>query len=48
VWDWVGIRFGAGAADDDFYSVTDCIDEAAVAGWECDGEQIRITRFAEG
>jgi len=44
----VGVRFGAGTADDNFYSVTGGIDEAAVAGRECDGEKVGITRFAEG
>jgi len=44
----VGIRFRAGAADDDFYSVTGSIDEAAIARRERDREQIRIARCAEG
>ena len=44
----MGVRFGAGTADDNFYSVTGGVDEAAVAGWECDGEQVGIARFAEG
>ena len=44
----MGIRFGAGAADDDFYSVTDCIDEAAITRGESDGEQIGLAGFAEG
>jgi hypothetical protein len=43
----VGIRFGAGAADDDFYSVTNCIDEAAITRGESDGEQIGFAGFAE-
>jgi len=48
VWDGVGVRFGAGAADDDFYSITNGIDEAAITRGESDGEQIRLARFAEG
>jgi len=44
----VGVRFGAGTADDNFYSVTGGVDEAAVAGWERDGEKVGIARFAEG
>lgn len=44
----VGVRFGARAADDNFYSVPGGIDEAAVAGWECDGEKVGVARFAEG
>jgi hypothetical protein len=44
----VGIRFRAGAADDDFYSVTGSIDEAAIARRERDREQIRIARCTEG
>lgn len=47
MWDGVGIWFGAGAADDDFYSVTDCIDEAAITRGESDGEQIGFAGFAE-
>ncbi len=43
----VGIGFRAGAADDDFDSVTDGIDEAAVAGGESDGEQVRFARLTE-
>ena len=43
----VGIGFRAGAADNDFDSVTDGIDEAAVAGGESDGEQIGFAGFAE-
>ena len=43
----VGIGFRAGAADDDFDSVTDRIDEAAVAGGESDGEQIGFAGFTE-
>ena len=33
----VGVWFGAGAADDDFDSVTNCIDEAPIARGERDG-----------
>ena len=44
----MGVRFGAGTADDNFYSVTGGVDEAAVAGRERDGEQVGIARFAEG
>jgi hypothetical protein len=44
----VGVWFGAGAADDDFYSVTDCIDEAAITWGESDGEQVGLAGFAEG
>jgi len=44
----VGVWFGAGTADDNFYSVAGGVNEAAVAGWECDGEQVGIARFAEG
>jgi hypothetical protein len=43
----VGVGFGAGVADDDFDSVAGGIDEAAIAGWEGDGEEVRVTRFAE-
>ncbi len=48
MWDGVGIRFGAGAADDDFDAVTNCIDEAAITRGESDGEQIGLAGFAEG
>jgi hypothetical protein len=48
VWDGVGIWFGAGAADDDFDSITDCIDEAAITRGESDGEQVGFARLAEG
>ena len=48
MWDGVGVWFGAGAADDDFYSVTDCIDEAAITRGESDGEQVGLAGFAEG
>ena len=44
----MGIRFGAGAADDDFYSVTGGIDEAPVTRRERDREQVGITRCTEG
>jgi len=47
VWDEVGVRFGAGAADDDFYSITNGIDEAAITRGESDGEQIGFAGFAE-
>jgi hypothetical protein len=43
----VGVCFGAGAADDDFDSVTDCIDEASIARGESDGEQIGFAGFTE-
>jgi hypothetical protein len=43
----VGIRFGAGVADDDFDSVAGSVDEAAIAGWEGDGEEVRVAWFAE-
>ena len=44
----MGVRFGAGAADDDFDSVTNCIDEAAIAGRECDGQEVGFAGFTEG
>ena len=44
----MGVWFGAGTADDNFYSVAGGVNEAAVAGRECDGEKIGIARFAEG
>jgi hypothetical protein len=44
----VGVRFGAGVADDDFYSVTGSIDEAAVTRRERDREQVGITRCTKG
>jgi len=44
----VGIRFGAGSADDDFHSVTGGVNEAAVAGRESDGEKVGIARCTEG
>jgi len=43
----VGVGFGAGVADDDFDSVAGGVDEAAIAGWEGDGEEIRVAWFAE-
>ena len=42
------VRFGAGTADDDFYSVTGGVDEATVARRERDSQQVGITRCAEG
>ena len=48
MWDGVGVWFGAGAADDDFDAVTNCIDEAAITRGESDGEQIGLAGFAEG
>ena len=44
----MGVWFGAGAADDDFDSVTNCIDEAAVTRRERDREQVGITRCTKG
>ncbi len=44
----MGVRFGAGAADDDFHPVTDGIDQAAVAGGKGDGEEVGFTWLAEG
>ena len=44
----MGVRFGAWAADDDFDSVTNCIDEASVARGESDGQQVGFAGFAEG
>ena len=43
----MGVRFGAGAAYDDFYSVTDSIDEAPVARRESDGQQVGFAGFTE-
>ena len=43
----MGIGFGAGVADDDFDSVACGVDEAAIAGWEGDGEEVRVAWFAE-
>jgi hypothetical protein len=43
----VGIGFGAGVADDDFDSVAGGVDEAAIAGWEGDGEEERVAWFTE-
>ena len=44
----MGIRLGAGSADDDLHPVANGIDQAAVAGRERDGEEIGIPRLAEG
>jgi hypothetical protein len=44
----VGVRFGAGAADDDLHSITNGINEASVARGKSDGEKVGIARFAEG
>ena len=44
----MGVWFGAGAADDDFDAVTNCIDEAPITRGESDGEQIGFAGFAEG
>jgi hypothetical protein len=43
----VGIGFGAGVADDDFDSVAGGVNKAAIAGWEGDGEEVRVSWFAE-
>jgi len=43
----VGIGFGAGVADNDFDSVAGGVDEAAIAGWEGDGEEVRVAWFTE-
>ena len=43
----VGIGFRAGAADNDFDSVTDGIDETTVARGESDGEQIGFAGLTE-
>jgi len=43
----MGIGFGAGVADNDFDSVAGGIDEAAIAGWEGDGEEVRVAWFTE-
>ena len=43
----MGIGFGAGVADDDFDSVAGSVDEAAIAGWEGDGEEVRVAWFTE-
>ena len=43
----MGIGFGAGVADDDFDSVAGGVDEAAIAGWEGDGEEVRVAWFTE-
>ena len=42
------VRFGAGTAYDNFYSVPGGVDEATVAGRERDGQQVGIARCAEG
>ena len=44
----MGVRFGAGAADDDFDSITNCIDEAPIARGKSDGQQVGFARFTEG
>ncbi len=44
----MGVRFGARAADDNFYSVPGGIDEAAVTRRERDREQVGITRCTKG
>ena len=44
----MGVWFGAGAADDDFDSVTNCIDEASVARGKSDGQQVGFAGFAKG
>ena len=44
----MGVWFGTGTADDDFYSVTGGVNEAAVARGKRDGEQVGIARLAEG
>ncbi len=43
----MGIGFGAGVADDDFDSIAGGVDEAAIAGWEGDGEEVRVAWFTE-
>ncbi len=43
----MGIGFGAGVADDDFDSVAGGVDEAAIAGWEGDGEEVRVAWFTK-
>jgi len=43
----VGVWLGAGAADNDFDSVTDSIDEAPVARRESDGQQVGFAGFTE-
>ena len=43
----MGIGFGAGVADNDFDSVAGGVDEAAIAGWEGDGEEVRVAWFTE-
>ena len=44
----MGVWFGAGTADDNFHSVTGGIDEAAIAGRECDGQEVGFAGFTEG
>ena len=44
----MGVRFGARAADDNFYSVPGGIDEASVTRRERDREQVGITRCTKG
>lgn len=44
----MGIGFGAGVADDDFDSVTDCVDEATITGREGDGEEVGFAGFTKG
>jgi hypothetical protein len=43
----VSIRFGARVADDDFDSVAGGVDEASIAGWEGNGEEVRVAWFTE-
>ncbi len=43
----MGIGFGARVADDDFDSVAGGVDEAAIAGWEGDGEEVRVAWFTK-
>ena len=44
----MGIGFGARAADNDFDSVANGVDEAAIAGWEGDGEEEGFPWFTKG
>ena len=44
----MGVWLGAGAADNDFDSVTDSIDEAPVARRKSDGQQVGFAGFTEG
>ncbi len=48
MWDGVGVWIGAAAADDNFDSITNGIDEAPVARGKSDGEQIGFARFTKG